>query len=171
MGDERYICSMVIWLGSYFTITLRRALAKCPRFNINVNVKRDSHFFPLLKVFTARMASTGQAFWYVHTWWKRWTGGKDWPPSITLTAVSAGSQSSEFSCMTTQTIQHWDPPVARIITLVSKSPTAVRLFHLIITSPDIFFTVCYSVDTSQHRLHKEAGWLAMTELVTPRQRC
>ena len=61
---------------------------------IHVNLRWSSEFWFLfvLKVFTAHTASTGQAFWYVRTWWRRWTGGKGCPPPIK------------------HNIQYWTPP-------------------------------------------------------------
>lgn len=74
-------------------------------------------FLCLLKECTARMASIGQAFWYVRTWWRRWTGGKSWLWSFIR--LSAGLQKdpgpracahtpvscSQLSRLITQTIQ------------------------------------------------------------------
>lgn len=43
------------------------------------------------QVFTARMGSIGQAFWYVLTWWRRWTGGKG---RVSLTTIGLLMQCS-----------------------------------------------------------------------------
>lgn len=79
---------MVYWFEMVYSVNaLMRVFSECIKCIRNVNFKWDCEFltpvlllFFLPKVFTARMASTGQAFWYVRTWWRGWTGGKGLTP-------------------------------------------------------------------------------------------
>lgn len=81
------------------------------------------------------MASTGQAFWYVHTWWRRWTGGKGWHASNTHTADRAAAQKS--FCLVTQTTQRGVPTVDRSITSFSDSQLLYFCLLLVLTFSDI----------------------------------
>lgn len=110
------------------------------------------------------MASTGQAFWYVRTWWRRWTGGKGWHASITCTAGRAVSQSSVVLHDNTNPTTWSTHQCYSGFTLPAVS-VFFLFFKLIFPSSSQHVCDCkkgYSVTTSLNKA-LQRGWLVLSD--------